>query len=199
MDVIRFALSEDDVKAIGQDVLNSLANCSTSLVMMEVRRYLSSPNADEEVKNMVRTAFSEELTEIASESDDELLMAISTISDLRYTEICGSATLEDLNRWMSCIDTIKAKGELRPYKSAVKLYTIRDIVEHIKDMGLDPIAKKIIARKNVFSEVNTARAVGTPFKHAYFKSTQTEIKERGIDFLIRMKKSGTTPNRWRFL
>ena len=91
------------------------------------------------------------------------------------------------------------KGDFRPYKAPIKLHTIKEIVDTLKDMGFDDVAKKLLAKKNIFSEVNTARAVGTPFKGVFFKSTENEIKERGIDFLIRMKERGVVPNQWRFL
>lgn len=199
MDVIRRTLSEEDVLAIGQEMLDSLASCSTSSVMLEVRRYLSNPSTNADVVRMLKRAFAEELGEIRSESDEGLLQAVSTISSLRYGDICGSTPIDDLKRWLECINIMHGKGDFRPYKAPIKLHTIKEIVDTLKDMGFDDVAKKLLAKKNIFSEVNTARAVGTPFKGVFFKSTENEIKERGIDFLIRMKERGVVPNQWRFL
>lgn len=199
MDVIRRTLSEEDILTIGQDMLDSLASCSTSSVMLEVRRYLSNPKANADVVKMLKRAFAEELGEIQSESDDELLQAVSAISSIRYGDICGSTPVDDLKKWRECIDIMHGKGDFRPYKAPIKLHTIKEIADTLKDMGYEDISKRLLAKKNVFSEVNTARAVGTPFKGVFFKSTENEIKERGIDFLLRMKERGVVPNQWRFL
>lgn len=199
MDVIRRTLSEEDILTIGQDMLDNLASCSTSSVMLEVRRYLSNPKANADVVKMLKRAFAEELGEIQSESDDELLQAVSTISSIRYGDICGSTPVDDLKKWRECIGIMHGKGDFRPYKAPIKLHTIKEIADTLKDMGYEDISKRLLAKKNVFSEVNTARAVGTPFKGVFFKSTENEIKERGIDFLLRMKERGVVPNQWRFL
>lgn len=199
MDIIRFVLNEDDARLIGQDLLNSLAKCSTASVMLEVRRYLGSKKADEDVKDMVRIAYADELNEITSQRDKDLITATNIITELQFSEIDMTVSIEQLKVWQSYIDKMNEKGEFRPYKAPVKLFTIKEIIETVKDMGYSELSKKLLVSKNVFSEVSTARAVGTPFKRAFFQSTNTEVKEKGIDFLIRMKESGVTPNAWRFL
>lgn len=199
MEVIRFILNEEDIKTIGQDMLDSLARCSTSSVMMEVKRYISNPKADKEVVSMVKKSFSSELAEMDSENNEELLEAVSVVTGISYSDISNTTPTDILLMWQKNVGILREKGALRPYKSAVKSYTIKEIIEELGDRGLKDIAKKISAKKNVFSEISTARAVGTPFKQAYFQSVQIEIKERGIDFLLRMKKAGNTPLQWRFL
>lgn len=199
MDVIRFVLDENDVKEIGEDLLCSLAKCSTSSVMMEVKRYIANPKADKEVVSMVKFAYGYELSEMASENDSTLLDAINVVTGIHCSDINNTTPTETLESWQKNIDIVKGKGELRPYKSAIKTYNIKEIISVLEDTGHKKIAKKLNEKRSVFSELSTARAVGTPFKQAYFQSGIIEIKERGIDFLLRMKRDGKSPQQWRFL
>lgn len=199
MDVIRKLLTEEDIRNIGQDMLNSLAKCSTTSVMLEIRRYLNSPDASEDVKDMVKLAYYDELNEIVSQSDNELITATNIITELQFSEIDMTVPLDQLKLWKGYLSKMKEKGDFRPYKAPIKLFNIKEIISILKEQGHGALAKKLLLGKNVFSEVSTARAVGTPFKRAFFQSTNTEVKEKGIDFLIRMKEAGVAASSWRFL
>lgn len=199
MYVIQGRLTEEDVLRLGEWYFSKLSSCCTKLVLIDIKRYLSSTNKNTDCARLVEKVFANQLFLADVVKDKVLMDAIKTVESLQYDSVSADVDMTDLQYYKECLEKIKNCQYSQPYRSAITSAYIKDVIQLYKDGGFKDIAKKLESAKGLFSEPVNARAVGTPFKTINYAEERLSVIRPGLDFLIRMKEKGISPLAWRHL
>lgn len=199
MDVIRGRITEEDVLKLGEYLFGRLSVCCTKLVLVDIKRYLATPNKNEECAKIVQKVFASQLFLADVVKDEDMMSAIKLVESLQYDSVDANESIESLEYMSSCLEKVKSCEYSQPYRSAISSSYVKDIVKMYKEAGFKEIGKKVESAKGLFSEPVNSRAVGTPFKVINYAEERLSVIRPGLEFLIRMKKTGISPNAWRHL
>ena len=199
MYVIQGRLTEEDVLKLGEFFFSKLSTCCTKLLLIDIKRYLASPNKNKECAKLVEKVFANQLFLADVVKDKELMDAIKTVESLQYDSVSVDISLDELKYYHECLDRVKSCPYSQPYRSAITSAYIKDVIALYKDAGFKDIAKKLESAKGLFSEPVNSRAVGTPFKVINYAEERLSVIRPGLDFLIRMKEKNISPLAWRHL
>lgn len=205
-DPVPLILTEEAVLELPQDFLERLANCSTQIVKDKVLAYISHPNADEEVKHKLTTAYQRYISVTAYLNDAETKRDVELIRELSYKDIGPHLSVEELQNYKRAIIGILYNENAVPYVSPIKGDIIKALRDDIKEFAesvnsevLKDAAAAIYKNSDLFRDQQHAPFRGTIVKRIIREKGTYELLLRGIDFMVDKKTRGISPASWRYL
>lgn len=206
MYVMELILSEDVTRMMPVELLKGLASVTSDTVMPAVKRYLQSPDADEEVKNKVLVAYSDKINIEEFLTDEKTRNIMFELNNVDYDSVTPLVGLEKLKSWADGIEFILGSPWAVPYINPIKAVDMQTYIKEVKswaDTVDDVDAKKFVANLKkysfLFKAKPSARAKGTLVKKVVRNKTQYEILLRGIRYLINKLENNVSPATWRYL
>lgn len=206
MDVIPLILSEELAREIPLDYLAKLAECSTSIVKGKVKDYLNSPNAADDVKAIVKAAYSEQIAIEEFLSSKDISEKVELIKDLDYVNISTHQSVERLQEYKEAITAILSNDYAVPYIAPIRGVLIKDLREEISvfakatsNQYLKSFESKLKKHSSLFRDSQYETYKGTVVKKIIRNRTKYEIILKGIDFILDKKMNNTNPQSWRYL
>lgn len=206
MDVVELILSEDVARVMPLELLKGLADVTNDTVMLAVKKYLQSANADTEVRNKVLMAYSDKINIEEFLADEKIKGTMYELNAITYDSISPLVGLEKLRGWADGIELIINSPYAVPYISPIKAVDMRSYMQEVQSWAesiSDPDVKKFVKNLKTYSflfkDKPSARAKGTIVKKVVRNKTQYEILLRGIKYLIKKLENGESPATWRYL
>ena len=131
--VIPLILSEDAVKALPEDILSLLVDCSTENIMSKIQSYIASADSNPDVREKIKSAYSKQLALKAFLSDERTQQAVDLIKDLDYGSIGIFLSQDELKSYIEAINYILNEPNAVPYINPVSGDNVKVLISAIKD------------------------------------------------------------------
>lgn len=204
--VIPLILSEDAVKALPEDILGLLVDCSTENIMSKIQSYIASADSNPDVREKIKSAYSKQLALKAFLSDERTQQAVDLIKDLDYGSIGIFLSQDELKSYIEAINYILNEPNAVPYINPVSGDNVKVLISAIKDWldsneDADVRAFYLALQKfsKFFKDAPSASSKGTIVKKIVRNKTKYRIIMRGSEFLLDKAQKGERPSRWRYL
>lgn len=206
MYVIPYVMKEEDALALPEDMLRDLAECSTDIIKIKVREYLTNQEANAIIKDKIKSAYFSVFDIDDFLNDPTLAERINRVKNLNYKDINPGLTDAELAEYSDIITTVlidsKSTAYVPPIKGILIKSLITRITEYAKQQGdstLKQFAKTLKSRSNLFRDSRFKEYTKTPMQRIVVNQRKFEIILRGIQFLQYKRAEGYIPSQWRIL
>lgn len=202
--VIRPFISEEHIRLLDKEkLLYGFAMCSKPIILKYVVDYLNG-EGDDEIKNMLRSAYSEKLNFMDVTADVHINESVAKVATYNYSSVRAGCSVQELEEIRDTIKSVYNENCNVPYINVIRGDIIDGVINNLsalyrvnKNKKYKELAYILSKNKELFKDKPNARATGTIFKSIARRSSEFDIILRGIDFLIPKIQEGKQPESWR--
>lgn len=209
IEILPCILNEDDVGVVSDTVLKAIADCSTEVIKTKIKKYLDNPNANVNIQERIRNAYSEDMNLQEYLSAEKTKDVVEMLETVDYSSITANTSSDLLNKYIEGINYVLDSKYATPYLMTVVKSNYEDLVIILKEEmhnSADEVKgvyamliSKFDRYKNLFYVKGKVVHKGTVVKRIVRDERKYMAIRRGCAFIINKRKQNCLPSSWRYL
>lgn len=206
--IIPYILDEDVVQYMSKELLELLVACTTHRVNKYILAYLESTDADKEAQGIIKETYNYIHERDNFLNDEKTKEYCTLLADVNYGNLSLGDSTEYLETVQTAINYVTQSKYAVPYISPVHSSNLKSLKEALKaeiqagvpgDVYLKVFLKNLEKYGDIFRDAQSLGNQGTAVKKVIRNIETYEIINRGIDFMLDIKKNHKLSSAWRFL
>lgn len=203
--VISPFLTEKHIRILNDEkLLHDFAICARPVIITSILDYVNSNGCNEEIKDMLLNVFESRIAFMDVQKDDVILDNVDKVYGYTFDSVHAGLSIPELEAMRDTIGAVYNDDYNVPYINVIPGDIIANIINNLlalnrvnKNMEYKKLAYLLSKNKELFKDKPNANAKGTVFKTVAKRSTELDIIQRGIEFLLKQKREGKQPESWR--